>query len=149
MVKVIAISGDKEFYRIGEDFQNSDWYASEKVKDVAVQKIIERQLCFLKTGLSSKGYAFYECGNEYRAVTYHTAVLAAVFSKAHKMGIVNDLNLANSAFQYVLDMQKVDGGFYHSRGDYYLLVDKRSYPRYLAMILFHLLHQNESDDSNK
>ena len=46
---------------------------------------------------------------------------------------------AARAYRYVLALQRRDGSFPHSRGDYRLLSDERAYPRYLAMILLHLL----------
>jgi hypothetical protein len=45
---------------------------------------------------------------------------------------------ARRAFAFVRTRQRPDGGFPFSRGDYYVLSDRSSYPRYLAMTLYHL-----------
>ena len=47
---------------------------------------------------------------------------------------------ARRAYEFLLPLQKSDGGFPYSQREHYVLRDQRSYPRYLAMILYHLLH---------
>lgn len=47
--------------------------------------------------------------------------------------------LANKAFRYLLRQQRGDGSFPHSQRDYGVLSDRRPYPRYLAMMVFHLV----------
>lgn len=111
----------------------------EVTGDTAPLPLIARVLSFLREGLAEDGHAFYECGNRYRQVAYHTAVVAAAFAKASQLGIDGYNDLANRAYSYLLGCQQPDGGVSYSRGDYRLLRDRRSYPRYLAMILFHLL----------
>ncbi len=101
--------------------------------------LVKKLLEFLRTGLADDGHALYECGSQYRAVTYHAAVLGAAFAGAEQLGIAGYEELSNRAFRYVLDRQRTDGGFPYSRQDYFVLCDRRSYPRYLAMILYHLL----------
>jgi hypothetical protein len=107
--------------------------------DVALLRLITGVLGFLRQGLSGDGHAFYACGNRHRAVTYHTAALAAAFVKAAQLGLHGYDGLANSAYAHLLALQRPDGGFSYSQRDYRLLSDRRSYPRYLAMILYHLL----------
>ncbi len=97
-------------------------------------------LGFLRSGLAEDGRAFYDCGNRHASVTYHTAVLAAAFARAGQMGMEGYEALARRAYSHLLSRQRSDGSFPHSRGDYYLLGDRRSYPRNLAMIAYHLLH---------
>lgn len=101
--------------------------------------IIAGVLRFLRTGLAEDGHAFYQCGEQHRAVTYHAAALGAAFTKAGQLGIHSYDDLSDRAFSYVLRMQQPDGGCIFSRRDYHLLSDRRSYPRNLAMILYHLL----------
>jgi hypothetical protein len=101
--------------------------------------LIIRVLGFLRQGLARDGRAFYACGNRHREVTYHTAVLGAAFGKARQLGIDGYEDLANRAYSYLLGWQLPNGSFSYSRRDYHLLSDQRSYPRYLAMILYHLL----------
>ncbi len=111
----------------------------ELTQDAAALPVIEKVLGFLAGGLSPEGYAYYECGNRHRRVTYHAAVLAAAFWRAGELGMGGYQELADRAYRYVLGQQRADGGFPYSQGDYRLLRDNRSYPRYLAMILVHLL----------
>jgi hypothetical protein len=101
--------------------------------------LITGVLEFLRTGQANDGHAFYECGKRHREVTYHTAVLGAAFAKAGQLGLDGYEEPANRAYTYLLRLQRSDGGFIHSQGDYRRLTDRRSYPRYLAMILYHLL----------
>jgi hypothetical protein len=110
----------------------------EVTENVATLPLITKVLKFLSGGLAEDGYAFYACGNRHRTVNYHTAVLAAAFAKADHIGIPGYKNLAASAYAYLLDQQRPNGSFYHSQRDYFILNDQRPYPRYLAMILYHL-----------
>ncbi len=105
----------------------------ELTQDEAALPLIGDALDFLRRGIGENGHVYYECGNPHRTTTYHTAVVAAAFCKA---GL--DYTAAR-AYRYVLALQRRDGSFPHSRGDYRLLSDERAYPRYLAMILLHLL----------
>lgn len=47
-MKIVAISGDRVYYRIGDDLKNSFWYRSDKVKDIQVQKGDEVEITFEK-----------------------------------------------------------------------------------------------------
>ena len=38
MLRIIAISGDRIFYRIGEDLKNSHWFKSTNVSSISVAK---------------------------------------------------------------------------------------------------------------
>jgi hypothetical protein len=119
----------------------------ELTEDAVVLRLISKVLGFLCEGLAESGHVFYQCGNRHRQVTYHTAVLSAAFTKAGQIGISGYNELANRAYQNLLGSQRPDGSFTYSRRDYYLLSDKRSYPRYLAMILLHLLYPNPAMES--
>jgi hypothetical protein len=118
----------------------------EITRDEAALPLISGVLDFLRKGLGTDGHAFYQCGNRYRAVTYHTAALGAAFAKASHLGFERCEDLAHRAFCYVLGLQGPNGGFAHSRKDYYLLSDHRSYPRYLTMILYSLLIQDSTTE---
>jgi hypothetical protein len=111
----------------------------ESTGDMAVKPLIENILKFLSQGLAPEGYAYYDCSRPTRRVMYHTAALGAAFTKAGQIGFEGYAQLADRAYAYVLVSQREDGGFGHLQGDYQLLADRRSYPRYLAMILAHLL----------
>lgn len=108
-----------------------------------VLALVKKSLEFLRAGLADDGHALYECGSRYRTVTYHAAVLGAAFAGAGQLGIDGYEEFSSRAFRYVLNRQRADGGFPYSQHDYFVLCDQRSYPRYLAMILYHLL---TSDD---
>jgi hypothetical protein len=111
----------------------------EITDDTAVLPLIAAVLGFLSQGLGSDGHVLYQCCNRYRAVTYHAAAVGAAFARARQLGIDGYEDLSHRAFSYVLRMRQPDGGYIYSRRDYRLLSDRRSYPRYLAMILYHLL----------
>jgi hypothetical protein len=50
------------------------------------------------------------------------------------------------AYQRALTYQRADGGFrFFSKYNYRFLEDRRSYPRNLSMILYHLLSQIKAD----
>jgi hypothetical protein len=128
-------------------FQCLDLMAYYEITGDSVSSyLIERSLCFLRKGLANDGHARYECGNTYREVTYHTAALAAAFAKAEQLGIVGYRLSAMRAYNHLIIRQRLDGSFLYSRSDYRVLQDGRSYPRYLAMILFHLLMRKEWRD---
>ena len=99
-------------------------------------------LGFLVNGVAPDGHGFYACGNARRAVTYHAAALGAALCAGASLGLTST-DLANRAYAYVILRQRPDGGFPYSERDYRLLRDRRSYPRYLAMILLHLLRSQE------
>jgi hypothetical protein len=120
----------------------------EVTGDATPLRLITKVLEFLRGGLARDGHAFYECGNRHRGVTYHTAVLGAAFWKAGQLGIEGYGDQATRAYSHLLALQRPDGGFSHSRRDYRLLSDRRSYPRYLAMVLHHLLLQVPESESN-
>lgn len=107
--------------------------------DESIRPTIERLYEYLSGGLGSDGHALYECENPYRAVTYHAGAMGAFFVEAAKLGFEGAEALADMAYSYVVGKQRKGGGFPHSRGDWYVLQDTRSYPRYQAMILYHLL----------
>jgi hypothetical protein len=110
--------------------------------DQSVLPLISKVLSFLRNGIGGDGHAFYQCGNEYRRVTYHTAAVAAAFLKAYELGMEGYEELACRAYSYLLKLQRPDGDFPHSRGEYRLFSDRRSYPRQLAMILLFLMEPN-------
>lgn len=111
----------------------------ELTGDDQVIPAIEGVLRFLKGGIGDDGHAAYDCTNPRRTVTYHTAALAAAFNAATALNIDTYRECADRAYAYVLRLQRPDGGFIYSQRDYRLFSDRRSYPRYLAMILYHLL----------
>jgi hypothetical protein len=111
----------------------------ELTGDVAPLPIVTALLRFLRAGVAADGHVFYDCSHAHRAVTYHAAAVGAAFARAGELNIDHCDELSNRAFGYVRRMKQRDGGYVYSTGDYRWLRDQRSYPRYLAMILHHLL----------
>ncbi len=117
--------------------------------DRDVLPIITGLLGFLRQGVAADGHALYQCGNQYRAVTYHTAALAAAFTLAGDLGIDGYDDVAQRSYAYLFGLQRRDGSFAHSLRDYHLLSDQRSYPRYLSMILYFLLEPLCTDEQRR
>jgi hypothetical protein len=111
----------------------------ERTGDKRVLPLVVKVLSLLRTGLGQDGHAFYQCGNQSRIVSYHTAVLAAAFQKAGELGVTGYEQLATRAYSYLLSLQRVEGDFPYSHGEYQFFSDRRSYPRALAMTLLSLL----------
>ena len=109
--------------------------------DQRVRPILSRMAQFLSTGVTERGSSRYNCFKEVPEVNYWTAVLAAALRRAHELGLGDYQELSKRAYRYLLTRQRPDGGFDFSKRNYGFLRDRRSYPRYLAMILYHLLCQ--------
>ncbi len=108
--------------------------------DQRILPVLEKLAAFLATAIAESGAARYDCHQARPEVLYYTSALAAALTQATRMGIGDFGALADRAYAYVLAHQRSDGGMdFFSRGNYGLLVDRRSYPRNLAMILNHLL----------
>jgi hypothetical protein len=110
----------------------------ELTRDTDALALVPRLLGFLAKGVAPDGHALYACGNTHRAVIYHAAALGAALSAGARLGLGTS-EPGDRAYAYVMRRQRPDGGFPHSERDYRVLSDRRSYPRYLSMILFHLL----------
>lgn len=111
----------------------------ELSRDPALPPMLAACLSFLSSGLAESGRAYYDCFNRTREFTYHAAALGAAFSMAGPLGFPGYETLAERAFSYLSRLQRPDGGFPCSCRDHRVLRDVRSYPRPLAMILFHCL----------
>ena len=114
--------------------------------DVNAIRILAGMAKFLCEGLSRRGEAYYQCGNRYRTVNYHSAAVATALTQVasqswlsnHSMLCSESLRFdSKRAFDQLIIQQRSDGSLPHSRGDYRVLSDRRSYPRYLSMILYH------------
>lgn len=111
--------------------------------DTSVLPMMERLAGFLATGITADGFARYDCNNDRIEVVYYTAAVAQALSQATNLGFGNFSALVERAYDRVLGEQRADGSFrFHSRANYRVLSDRRSYPRYLAMILNHLLSEH-------
>lgn len=95
---------------------------------------------FLAQGVTPSGASRASCSRAKPEVDYYTAVLAAALREADELGLVPSRDLSDRCYARVLDRQRPDGSFAYSTSDYGFLRDSRSYPRPLAMTLFHLLY---------
>lgn len=122
------------------EFLHLAW--SERIKPgMGAQPILERLFPFLLGGVQQNGSCANNCasaGRGRREVDYYTAALGAALYEGRRLGLGGDAGVR--CFARVLARRKPDGGFGFSSGDYGFLHDGRSYPRYQAMTLFHLLY---------
>ena len=116
----------------------------ELTGDGALPALIRSCARFLLGGLAEDGQAYYDCTNRSRHITYHAAAVGAVFAEAARLGFLNRPDLAERAFSYLSRMQREDGGFPASSKEYWVMADRRSYPRAQAMMLFHFLSASAS-----
>lgn len=107
--------------------------------DTSVLPIITKLATFLVDGVGADGRTQYDCSNKPVQVVYHTAAVAGALQSARSLGVIENRLPEDRAYNYVLSKQHDNGGFAFSKGDYLALRDRRYYPRYLAMILHHLL----------
>ena len=120
------------------------WNYYHMTGDERIVEILRGLLRFLEGALAPSGYGYYQCGQHYRTVNYHTAAIATALHTSHNIGLSQDKvadyrRRSQLAFDYLLKQQQPDGSISHSRGDYRFICDHRRYPRYLAMMLYHLL----------
>jgi hypothetical protein len=118
--------------------------------DADVLPIIEGIGRFLSGGLTTSGGARYNCSRDRPEILYYTAAVAAALSQVTALRLGDYRPLADAAYARVLAAQRDDGGMsYYSRGDYHILSDRRSYPRNLAMILYHLLLEHAREEGRR
>jgi hypothetical protein len=109
------------------------------------RRILSRLAVYLSSGVTERGQSRYSCSKKVPEVHYWTAALAAALRVAHDLELGDYLSVSERAYHRLLDEQRADGGYDFSERNYALLRDRRSYPRYLAMILCHLLCRAERD----
>ncbi len=108
--------------------------------DREILPVLQKLAKYLAIGITATGACRYTCGKEFPEVAYYTTALGAALRRATCMDFGNYSTLADKAYSRLLSQQKRDGNFaFYSRKNYGFLSDKRSYARYLAMILYHLL----------
>lgn len=108
--------------------------------DEAILPVLRNLARYLVTGVTATGACRYTCDKEFPEVAYYTTALGASLRRATKMEFGDYSRLADKTYTRLLSQQKSDGNFaFYSRKNYGFLSDKRSYARYLAMILYHLL----------
>jgi hypothetical protein len=94
---------------------------------------------YLEGGLTESGAARYDCSNDVPEVVYYSPAVGVALREATDAGFGDHGDLVDSAFSRLLSHQRLDGGFPYSFENYRYVRDSRSYPRYLSMILTHLL----------
>ena len=104
---------------------------------------------FLAGGLTRRASCRYDCFHETPETNYWTGALATALRIAHDLELGNYLDDSEKAYQFLLKQQHPDGGYGYSRYNYKILKDDNSYPRYLAMILHHLLYRVQADKLEK
>lgn len=107
--------------------------------DRDVDVVIHGLLRFLTRAVGADGSIDYACDAHTPRVTYHAAAVAAALSEGARITGQGSAGAPAGTAGSVLALQRPDGGFPHSRRDYGVLNDRRSYPRPLAMLLHHLL----------
>ena len=118
-------------------------WADRLLRGTAAVRILPRLAQYLEGGVVPSGASASDCSTAEGGgpeLDYYTAVLAAALHEASRLSCAEAGRLSDRCFARLLERQKPDGGFAFSTGDYGFLIDQRSYPRQLAMTLFHLLY---------
>jgi hypothetical protein len=118
-------------------------------QDKNVWNMLSKLARFLRSGITPTGAARFDCHHQRPEVPYYTAAVAAALHRALELGILDVAAEAERASRRVLSrIHPSRGVAFFSSGDYGLLTDRRSYPRNLAMILFHLalIHRAKQGD---
>lgn len=119
-------------------------------KDARIIPVLKKLANFVASGITQKGNLRYDCIHEYPIVTYYTSAAGAALQLATDMEFEDYSSISDSGYRRVLAAIESDGRVkYYSRKNYMFLNDRRSYPRYLAMILNHLLLRFQTSRNNK
>lgn len=113
--------------------------------DVQALSIMNKLIGFLATGLTERGSSRYNCFKDTPEVNYWTAALSAALRHAHTLKLGDYLALSERSYRYLLQRQRRDSSFDFSEFTYGFLTDRCSYPRYLSMILNHLLFRAQTE----
>ncbi len=109
-------------------------------QDRAIWPVLEKLARFISQGVCESGAVCYDCRRKQPEVTYYATAVGAALSHATVLGLGDYSRLANRSYERVLTLINPDGSLrFHSRGRGGFPTDRRSYPRYLSMILHHLL----------
>ena len=109
-------------------------------QDSKILPVLEKLAPFVSKGVMETGATRYDCHHDKPEVVYYNTAVGAALNEATNLGMGNYRNLSDLTYERVISLLKTGGGVrFHSEGSYRLLTDRRSYPRYLAMILYHLL----------
>ena len=108
--------------------------------DEEVVPVLSGLAQFICKSLRPNGASRYDCHKATPEVPYYTLASGAALTRATELCIGDYAQPAERAYRRVLSQQCPDGNMrFYSTRNYRLLRDRRSYPRYLSMILYHLL----------
>lgn len=144
---VIGVTGGERIhflcyqYNAFEFLNIADYHAL--TGDEEAMPLLKRLAGYLGDGITPAGAARYHCDSDDPEVVYYTAAVGAALSRAHDLGFGDHQRMADRALMRVLSQQRPDGSFPYSLRNHRWLSDQRSYPRYLSMILTHLLMEVE------
>jgi hypothetical protein len=124
------------------------WHA-EAHRDTRAQALAVRIARFLAGGVTGNGSVRASCGSRLPEVVYYADAVGLALHTVTRLGWADHGALADRAFAWVLSRQRGNGGFPFSRGDYLLLSDRNSYPRYLATTLYHLSERARDPDPSR
>jgi hypothetical protein len=116
----------------------------ELTGDARVADVVAGVERFLGSGVARAGTVPYACETPQPSVTYHLGAVTAALAAGARRGAPGCAAACGITLPQLLARQREDGSFPHSRADYRILSDRRSYPRNLAMILVHLLDADPS-----
>ncbi len=118
------------------------------VRDARLLPVLNKLARYLSGGITERGSCKYDCFDDYPEVNYWAGALATALYKAYQLGLGEYEAISSKVYARVLSRQRSDGGFNFSDKNYKFLHDSRSYPRYLAMILFHLSYRARASMSD-
>lgn len=109
-------------------------------KDNNIWPVLEKLAKFISRCVTPIGAVWYDCNHERPDVPYYSTAVGAALSLATDLGIGDYHSVADLTFERMISLLSPEKGLkFHSKGNYGILSDKRSYPRYLSMILNHIL----------
>ncbi len=116
----------------------ADYYGL--TEDLVVWPVLENLADFVHNGITGAGACRYDCHHETPEIPYYSAAVAAALHRATDLAVGDYRDISDRVYQRVLSQQCPDGSFsFYSTGNYGFLTDRRSYPRYLSMILYLIL----------
>lgn len=111
--------------------------------DDTIEPILSKLATYLESAFTRRGTARYNCHQDDPEVVYYTIACSRALRIAQSRGEVGASDLADRSLEQGLARQRGNGSFPYSFGNYGILHDLRSYPRYQAMILAHLVEEIE------
>lgn len=119
------------------------------VGDGRVLPLMNKLAQYLSGGLTKQGSCKYSCFRDFPEVNYWTTALATALYRADQLGLGEYEAISSKAYDRVLSRERLHGGFDFSDKNYRFLHDARSYPRYLAMIVYHLSYRGKASILDK